>query len=90
MGKAEMRAAPSASGVRFTVGRDAQGRWVVADRDGLVGGLFTDRASAVHFAMFESDHQPGAVWCVPDHVRLKLGRLFAGRPAKPARSGAGA
>lgn len=88
MGKAEMNAAPSAAGVRFTVGRDARGRWVVADRDGLVGGLFTDRASAVHFAMFESDHQPGAVWCVPDHVRLKVGRLFDRRPARPAGTSA--
>ncbi|MEB2847407.1 hypothetical protein [Endobacterium cereale] len=54
------------SGVRFTVGRDENGCWIVDDREGLVGGIFRDRASAVHFAMFESDHQPGAVCCVPD------------------------
>ncbi|MCJ7997352.1 hypothetical protein J5N58_22450 [Rhizobium cremeum] len=88
MGRANLEAAASASGVRFTVGRDAQGRWVVADRDGLVGGVFIDRASAVHFAMFESDHRPGAVWCVPDHVTLKLGRLFDKRPARQARAAA--
>jgi len=65
---------PSAklSGGRFTVGRDRHGRWVVCDRDGLVGGIFTDRQSAVHFAIFESGHLPGAVCCVPDHVTLTL------------------
>lgn len=57
---------PAHRGVRFSVGRDARGMWVVSDRDGLVGGCFTDRASAVHFAVFESDHTPGAVCCLPD------------------------
>lgn len=58
------------SGVRFTVGRDENGCWIVDDHDGVVGGIFRDRASAVHFAMFESDHQPGAVCCVPDGVMI--------------------
>lgn len=67
MGKAMMHDDPATvTGVRFTVGRDKKGCWIVQDRDGLVGGIFRDRASAVHFAMFESDHQPGAVWCLPD------------------------
>ncbi|MGI6856271.1 hypothetical protein [Mesorhizobium sp. 1B3] len=51
---------------RFMVGRDRRGRWIVRDEMGLVGGLFADRASAVRFAMFESDYVPGAVSCVPD------------------------
>ncbi len=72
------------SGIRFTVGRDQQGRWVVNDRDGLVGGIFTDRQSAVHFAMFESDHLPGAVCCVPDHVTLTLDLMPDTRPPAPA------
>lgn len=55
-------------GVRFVVGRARNGCWVVNDRDGRIGGIFRDRASAVHFAMFESDHQPGAVCCLPDGV----------------------
>ncbi|WP_117190989.1 hypothetical protein [Rhizobium terrae] len=67
---------PQQRGVRFTVGRDANGRWIVSDRDGLVGGLFTDRAAAVHFAMFESDHTPGAVCCVPETETLSLGPAF--------------
>lgn len=69
MGKAlKQSIAHSVSSVRFTVGRDEHGWWIVDDRDGLVGGIFRDRASAVHFAIFESDHQPGAVCCVPDGV----------------------
>jgi hypothetical protein len=71
------------SGIRFIVGRDRHGRWVVSDREGLVGGIFTDRQSAVHFAMFESDHLPGAVCCVPDHVRLTLDLM----PDQPTSAG---
>lgn len=70
---------PPATSIRFTVGRDACGRWIVNDALGKVGGLFTDRASAVHFAMFESDHTPGAVWCLPEHVTLTLGKAFEPR-----------
>jgi len=70
---------PHATGIRFTVGRDESGRWIVNDALGKVGGLFTDRASAVHFAMFESDHIPGAVWCLPEHVTLTPGEAFDAR-----------
>jgi hypothetical protein len=70
---------PPSTGIRFTVGRDVSGRWIVTDTLGKVGGLFTDRASAVHFAMFESDHTPGAVWCLPDYVVVKFGEVFDGR-----------
>jgi hypothetical protein len=77
MGKFVMKdLEPPATGIRFTVGRDVGGRWIVNDLEGKVGGLFTDRASAVHFAMFESDHIPGAVWCLPDQVTLTLGEAF--------------
>lgn len=70
---------PPGPGIRFTVGRDRSGRWIVSDTLGKVGGLFTDRASAVHFAMFESDHVPGAVWCLPDHVTVDAGKVLGGR-----------
>lgn len=59
-------------GVRFMVGRDKDGRWVVSDSDKLVGGAFSDRASAVQYAMFESDHEPGAVCCVPDILDVSV------------------
>ena len=48
---------------RFFVGRTMDGNWIVCDRERLVGGLFTDRQSALHFAASESQHIPGAVWC---------------------------
>ena len=61
---------------RFLVGRDASGRWVVRDRKGLIGGLFTDRAAAVHFAIEQSDRVPGAVVCAPDGAIVSLGPTF--------------
>ena len=51
---------------RFLVGRNMDGCWIVCDRQRLVGGLFADKQSAVHFAVAESEHLPGAVWCAND------------------------
>lgn len=82
MGKALKHKPVEFSGIRFTVGRDENGCWIVHDRDGLVGGIFRDRASAVHFAIFESDHQPGAVCCLPD------GEVVAGSVTALGRGGA--
>jgi hypothetical protein len=61
---------------RFIVGRDGGGRWVVRDREGLADGLFPDRASAVHFALEESDRVPGAVCCAPDDAIVRLDANF--------------
>lgn len=70
---------------RFVVGRDTQGRWVVCDQRGLVGGLFSNRDSAVHFAEFESDHAPGAVCCAPDDAIVTLAGLSESRRATPRK-----
>ncbi|KAB2698833.1 hypothetical protein F9K79_10595 [Ochrobactrum sp. Kaboul] len=35
---------------RFAVIQDKRGQWVVFDRLGLTGGLFTDRETALRFA----------------------------------------
>lgn len=51
---------------RFLVGRNIDGCWIVCDRKRLVGGLFADKQSAVHFAVAQSEHLPGAVWCASD------------------------
>ncbi len=51
---------------RFLVGRNMDGCWIVCDRKRLIGGLFADKQSAVHFAIAQSDHLPGAVWCADD------------------------
>lgn len=61
---------------RFTVGRDRTGHWVVADRTGLVGGVFADRSSAVHFALAECNDNPGDVSAAPDGVVLTLDAVF--------------
>jgi hypothetical protein len=49
---------------------------VVCDRKGLVGGLFAGREAAVHFAVFESDHVPGAVCCAPENAVVTLAGLY--------------
>ena len=70
---------PSGRHSRFMVGRDANGRWVVRDRQGLAGGVFADRASAVQFALEESDRVPGAVCCAPDDAVISVGATFEAR-----------
>ena len=67
---------PSRRYRRFIVGSDARGRWVVRDQKGLVGGSFTDRAEAVHFALEESDRVPGAVCCAPDDATMNFDSIF--------------
>lgn len=78
MGRVSQVLAVSAAGCRFTVGRDVCGRWVVRDARGLIGGIFTDQASAIHFALFESDYAPGSVWCAPLDTPVSLGTGFDG------------
>lgn len=46
---------------RFVVGRDGEGHWIARDEEGHAGGVFADRAAAVHFAMVESGHRPDAI-----------------------------
>ena len=47
-------------GSPWLVGKDSQGRWVVRDPSGLHGGIFANRAAALHFALFENGRH-GAV-----------------------------
>jgi hypothetical protein len=77
MGEAAAQATlPPLRNSRFMIGRDARGHWVVCDVRGLVGGVFFDRSSAVHFAAAESDYVPGAVCCAPDDAVLTMDPLF--------------
>lgn len=57
---------------RFIVGQDCNGRWLVRDEDGLIGGVFRDRHAAERFAAFESGHRQGAIRFAPQGVRLDL------------------
>ncbi|PLP59226.1 hypothetical protein CYK37_12215 [Mesorhizobium loti] len=63
---------PPSANHRFVVGRDGDGRWIARDELGLTGGVFADRASAIHFAETESDHRAGCVSVAPDDARLSL------------------
>lgn len=77
MGKAAKGSWSSHVDYRFVVGHDRQGRWVVCDARGIAGGLFKDRASAIKFAMEESNCQPGQVFCIPDNELLSINAVFA-------------
>ncbi|WP_342358373.1 hypothetical protein [Terrarubrum flagellatum] len=72
MGQSLYAGHPAANDVLFFIGLDADRRWIARDNRGLAGGVFVDKASALKFAMFESDHHPHAVLMVPDHVTLNL------------------
>lgn len=86
MGKAVERPWTPRPAYRFAVGHDRQGRWIVCDMEGIVGGVFKDRASAIKFAMDESDHQPGQVFCVPDTQVLSMNAIFAPPPGPSPRT----
>ena len=58
----------------FLVGRNSRGNWVVQDQNGLLGGLFVDRAEALKFAMFENGKRPQAVIMVPGILELDMSR----------------
>ncbi|HZU91647.1 MAG TPA: hypothetical protein VE993_20510 [Stellaceae bacterium] len=44
---------PACAPHHFEIACDARGRWVVRDREGLVGGVFLTRRDAVRFALGE-------------------------------------
>lgn len=67
---------PSSRNSRFMIGRDAQGHWLVCDVKGLVGGIFRDRSTAIHFASAESGYAPGDVCCAHDDAVLSMDPLF--------------
>ncbi|AVA21270.1 hypothetical protein NXC24_CH01619 [Rhizobium sp. NXC24] len=47
-------------------------RLIVQDRQGLVGGLFTNEAAAVHFAAEECNHNPADICLAPEGSVLDL------------------
>ena len=57
---------------RFVVGRDGEGHWIARDEEGVTGGVFADRSSAVRFAAMESGHRAGAIRFAPAPVRRSL------------------
>ncbi|MGV2098869.1 hypothetical protein [Rhizobium sp. 21-4511-3d] len=58
---------------RFTIGRNRRGQWIVADREGLVGGLFINEAAALHFAAAECNHNPADICRAADGMLMEFG-----------------
>jgi hypothetical protein len=50
----------------FTVARNRRGYWIARDLDGMIEGVFVDRRTAIHFALFEADGRRSAVIVIPD------------------------
>jgi hypothetical protein len=65
---------------RFTIGRNRRGQWIVADRDGLVGGLFINEAAALHFAAAECNHNPAEIYRAADGIVTELSVFDATEP----------
>ncbi|MBN8954145.1 hypothetical protein [Rhizobium sp. 60-20] len=62
----------SSAPARFIIGRDRRGSWIVQDRQGLVGGLFSNEAAALHFAAEECNHNPADICHAPEGAVLDL------------------
>jgi hypothetical protein len=66
---------PASSTLRrspWLVGRDKDGRWIVRDQAGLNGGIFINRAAALHFALLENGHGPEAAIMMPGVLELDM------------------
>lgn len=75
-----LRASP-----QYLVGRDHAGYWIATDVDGFNGGLFRDRASALHYAGLQTLQAPGAIRLIEAPLELRIGsppRRAAGDPVR--------
>ena len=61
----------SASTIVF-IGRNSRGNWVAQEQNGLYGGLFTNRAAAVRYALFENGHHPETIVAVSREIELDM------------------
>lgn len=59
--------------VRFMIGRDRMGRWIVKDRQGRVGGMFVNEPAALHFAREAANYDAAKICKVPEDQILDLG-----------------
>lgn len=74
--QSQEEARPPSRRDRFTVGRDAEGHWIVCDSECLIGGLFVNKEAALHFAIHESERTADSVCCAADNEILRLGNIF--------------
>ncbi len=47
--------------LRFTIGQDKAGHWVVLEAHGRRGGIFVDKQAAIRYADSETPHRPNAI-----------------------------
>jgi hypothetical protein len=59
------------------IGRNSSGQWVAQEQNGLYGGLFTHRADAVRYALFENGRHPEAIIAIGCVLELDM----AARPS---------
>lgn len=60
--------------MRFLIGQDHSGNWVVTETHGLCGGLFCSKDAAVRFAKFESADRLGSLAITSDCLEFAARR----------------
>ena len=73
-----------ATGHTFLVGQDAAGHWLAVETHGLGGGLFTSRAAAMQYPLFEAEGRANAVVLAVEPVSLAFAPPAYAAPATPA------
>ncbi|MGP0092500.1 MAG: hypothetical protein ACLPKB_21445 [Xanthobacteraceae bacterium] len=71
-GSAPENVEPPRNPLRFIIGQDRKGHWIVRETHGLGGGIFVSREAALDYAEFETDHRPGAVRLAAQPLELEL------------------
>ena len=61
----------------FMIGQDSRGSWVVAEKDGMRGGLFADQAQALRYIRSENGNRPYAFVTVTGVFELTIARPSA-------------
>ncbi len=73
---------PSCSASIVFIGKNGRGQWVAQERNGLYGGLFIDRISAMRYALFENGHHPESIITVSTGLELDIGSARQRRNSK--------
>ncbi|MDB5618316.1 hypothetical protein [Tardiphaga sp.] len=68
----EIAEPPSCRTSLVLIGRNSRGQWVVQEQNGLYGGLFTHRAAAVRYALFENGQHPEAIIAIGCLLELDM------------------
>ena len=63
---------PSRDTSLVLIGRNKRGQWVAQACNGLFGGLFTHRAAAVRYALFENGRHPEALVAIDGVLELDM------------------